>query len=55
MLLQDYCGVKAKDGKLIRLGSILCLAQESQIGQYEDFLLLKGLVPHTLQSHPLAS
>lgn len=55
MVLPSYCGVKAKDVNLKRLGSILWLAQENQTNQFEDLLLLKGLGPRTLQSLTLVS
>lgn len=55
MKLPSYCGVKAKDVDLKRLGSVLWLAQEAQTDQFEDLLLLKGLGPRTLQSLTLVS
>ncbi len=55
MILPGYCGVKAKDVNLKRLGSILWLAQENETKQFEDLLLLKGLGPRTLQSLTLVS
>ncbi|GAB4397696.1 MAG: hypothetical protein OHK0053_14740 [Microscillaceae bacterium] len=53
--LPTYCEVKAKDVDLKRLGSILWLAQENEVRQFEDLLLLKGLGPRTLQSLTLVS
>lgn len=40
---------------LKRLGSILWLAQETEINQFEDLLLLKGLGPQALRSLTLVS
>jgi hypothetical protein len=48
-------GVKAKDVDLKRLGSILWLAQENEVQNFEDLLLLRGLGPRTLQSLALVS
>ncbi|MEL7119215.1 MAG: DUF763 domain-containing protein [Bacteroidota bacterium] len=53
--LPKYCDVKAKDIDLKRLGSVLWLAQETEVGNFEDLLLLKGLGPRTLQSMTLVS
>jgi hypothetical protein len=50
-----YNNIKSKDVDIKRLGSILWLAQESQVTQFEDILLLKGLGPRTLQSLALVS
>lgn len=50
-----YDNIKSKDVDIKRLGSILWLAQESQITNFEDILLLKGLGPRTLQSLALVS
>lgn len=50
-----YDNIKPKDVDIKRLGSILWLAQESQITKFEDILLLKGLGPRTLQSLALVS
>ena len=55
MKLPKYKGVKEKDVDLRRLGSILFLAQENDVQQFEDLLLLKGLGPRTLQSLTLIS
>jgi uncharacterized protein len=55
MKLPTYCGVKAKDVDLKRLGSILWLAQENATDTFEDLLLLNGLGPRTLQSLTLVS
>lgn len=55
MKLPKYCGVKEKDINLKRLGSILWLAQEHEVKQFDELLLLKGLGPRTLQSLTLVS
>jgi len=55
MVLPGYCGVKASDVNLKRLGSILWLAQEAQTEKFEELLLLQGLGPRTLQSLTLVS
>lgn len=55
MTLPTYCDVKAKDVDLKRLGSVLWLAQEQEVGTFEDLLLVQGLGPRTLQSLTLVS
>jgi uncharacterized protein len=55
MKLPSYCGIKAKDVDLKRLGSILYLAQENETQKFEDLLLLSGLGTRTLQSLTLVS
>ena len=50
-----YHKVRAKDVDMKRLGSILWLAQENEIRNFEELLLLKGLGPRTLQSLTLVS
>jgi hypothetical protein len=47
--------VRAKDVDLKRLGSVLWLAQETQVRDFEDLLMLKGMGPRTLQSLALVS
>ena len=47
--------VKAKDVNLKRLGSVIALAHESEVQDFESLLLLKGLGPRTLQSLTLVS
>jgi hypothetical protein len=47
--------VKAKDIDLKRLGSVLALAYEKDLRNFESLLLLKGLGPRTLQSLVLVS
>jgi uncharacterized protein len=55
LTMPTYKDIKAKDVDLKRLGSILWLAQETEIQNFEDLLLLKGLGPRTLQSLGLVS
>lgn len=55
MKLPTYCGLRASDVNLKRLGSILWLAQEAQTEKFEDLLLLQGLGPRTLQALTLVS
>lgn len=47
--------VRAKDVDLKRLGSVLALAHEQGVNNFESLLLLKGLGPRTLQSLTLVS
>ncbi len=47
--------VRAKDVDLKRLGAVLWLAQEKQVQNFEELLLLEGLGPRTLQSLALVS
>jgi len=47
--------VKAKDVDLKRLGSVIALAYEQELQDFESLLLLKGLGPRTLQSLTLVS
>ncbi len=55
MKLPSYCDVKAKDVDWKRLGSLLVLAQETNAGNFEELLLLKGMGPRALQSLALLS
>ncbi|MEM6298839.1 MAG: DUF763 domain-containing protein [Bacteroidota bacterium] len=55
MKLPKQYGVTEKDVNLKRLGSILWLAQENEVKQFDELLLLKGLGPRTLQSLTLVS
>lgn len=47
--------VKAENIDMKRLGSILWLAQENNVKNFEELLLLEGLGPRTLQSLALVS
>ncbi|NQX92707.1 MAG: DUF763 domain-containing protein, partial [Flavobacteriales bacterium] len=55
LLMPGYCDVKAKDVDMKRLGSLLYVAQENQINQFEDLLLLKGMGPRAMQSLALVA
>ena len=47
--------VRAEDVDLKRLGSVLALAHESQVQNFEELLLLQGVGPRTIQSLALVS
>ena len=47
--------VRTEDVNLKRLGSVLALAHEKEIRDFESLLLLDGLGPRTLQSLTLVS
>ena len=47
--------LQAKDVDLKRLGSILWMAHEHNVGGFEELLLLKGIGPRTVQSLALVS
>ncbi|PUZ20100.1 hypothetical protein GA0116948_12417 [Chitinophaga costaii] len=47
--------VREKDVNLKRLGSVLALAQQQPVGDFESLLLLEGVGPRTLQSLTLVS
>lgn len=55
LVMPHHHEVKAKDVNLKRLGSILALAHETDLQQFEDLLLLQGLGPRTIQSLTLVS
>ncbi|TKC10206.1 DUF763 domain-containing protein [Pedobacter polaris] len=55
LVMPNHHDVKAKDVDLKRLGAILWLAQENNISNFEELLLLQGLGPRTLQSLALVS
>lgn len=47
--------VRAEDVDLKRLGSVLALAHENQVQNFEELLLLQGVGPRTIQSLALVS
>ena len=53
--LPSHHEIHAKDVNLRRLGAVLALAHETEITDFESFLLTKGLGPRTLQSLVLVS
>ena len=55
LIVPHYKDVRTEDVDLKRLGSVLWLAQETEIENFEELLLLKGLGPRTLQSLTLVS
>lgn len=55
LVMPKHHDVKAKDIDLKRLGAILWLAQEKNISNFDELLLLEGLGPRTLQSLALVS
>jgi len=55
LILPGHHEVKAEDVNLKRLGTLLWLAQDQQIEQFEELLLLQGVGPRTLQSLALVS
>jgi uncharacterized protein len=55
IMMPAHHEVKAKDVDLKRLGSVLAVAQEKGIADFESFLLIEGLGPRTLQSLVLVS
>ncbi len=55
IVMPNHHDVRAKDVNLKRLGSVLALAQEHSLQNFESLLLLQGLGPRTLQSLVLVS
>lgn len=55
LILPSHHEVKAENVNLKRLGTLLWLAQDHQIEQFEELLLLQGMGPRTLQSLALVS
>lgn len=55
LILPGHHEVKPEDVNLKRLGTLLWLAQDQQIQQFEELLLLQGVGPRTLQSLALVS
>jgi uncharacterized protein len=55
IVMPSHHDVRAEDVNLKRLGSILALAHEKEIRDFEALLLLDGLGPRTLQSLTLVS
>ncbi|HEX6226640.1 MAG TPA: DUF763 domain-containing protein [Chryseolinea sp.] len=53
--MPSHHDVRAEDVDLKRLGSVLTLAHEAEIRDFESLLLLDGLGPRTLQSLTLVS
>ncbi len=55
VLMPSHHDVRSKDVDLKRLGSILALAHDTDITNFDELLLLKGVGPRTLQSLTLVS
>lgn len=55
IIMPRHHEVTESDVNLKRLGAVLTLAQETNVSQFEDLLLLQGLGPRTLQSLALVS
>lgn len=55
IVMPSYHDVRAKDVNLKRLGSILALAHEKDLRNFESLLMLEGVGPRTLQSLTLVS
>lgn len=55
IILPSHHDVRAKDVTLKRLGSILALAHEKDLRDFESLLLLEGVGPRTIQSLALVS
>jgi hypothetical protein len=55
LLMPRHHEIKAKDVNLKRLGSVLALAHEKELRDFESLLLLEGVGPRTVQSLALVS
>lgn len=55
LVMPGYHDVRAKDVNIKRLGTVLWLAQEKNVNNFEELLLLEGLGSRTLQSLALVS
>jgi hypothetical protein len=55
IVMPSHHDVRAKDVDLKRLGSVLALAHERELLDFESLLMLEGLGPRTLQSLTLVS
>lgn len=55
IILPSHHDVRAEDVNLKRLGSILALAHEKDLRDFESLLLLEGVGPRTIQSLALVS
>ncbi|SHN18629.1 DUF763 domain-containing protein [Chitinophaga sp. CF418] len=55
LVMPSHHDVRAKDVDLKRLGSVLAVAHERQLLDFESLLLLEGVGPRTLQSLTLVS
>jgi hypothetical protein len=55
IIMPSHHDVRADDVNMKRLGTVLALAQEREVKNFEELLLLEGLGPRTLQSLALVS
>lgn len=55
LVMPSHHEVKSKDVNLKRLGSVLTVAHEKQVQDFETLLMLEGVGPRTLQSLVLVS
>lgn len=55
IVMPSHHDVRAEDVDLKRLGSVLALAHDKQVQNFESLLLLQGVGPRTLQSLTLVS
>ncbi|PWV55964.1 DUF763 domain-containing protein [Chitinophaga sp. S165] len=55
LIMPSHHDVRTKDVDLKRLGSVLAVAHERQLHDFESLLLLEGVGPRTLQSLTLVS
>lgn len=55
LMLPEHHDVRVEDVNLKRLGAMLTLAHEKEIGDFESLLLLEGVGPRTIQSLALVS
>jgi len=55
LTMPSHHDVKAKDVNLKRLGSVLALAHEKELRNFESLLMLEGVGPRTIQSLALVS
>lgn len=55
LVMPSHHDVKASNVNLKRLGTVLALAHEQEVANFESLLLLEGLGPRTLQSLVLVS
>jgi hypothetical protein len=55
LIMPGHHEVQAKDVNLKRLGSVLALAHEKELRDFESLLLLEGVGPRTIQSLALVS
>src|SRR5204862_6934653 len=55
LVMPRHHDVRAEDVNLKRLGTVLALAHEKELRDFESLLLLEGVGPRTVQSFALVS